>query len=270
MKDILTAPFMVEMIRTTTNMYNHGWDERNGGNISLLLDEAEVKEYLDTDKVLHKIPTGFSAPELEGRYFLVTGTGKYFKNVQYAPDVNLGLVRLTDGGETAELLWGYSDGGKFTSEFPAHMMSHVARLKVDPMNRVVMHCHPANLLAMTYVHSLDEREFTRSLWSRHTEGIMFFPDGVAVLPWMPCGTDEIGLKTAEKMRDHRVVVWAHHGVFGAGATPDEALGLIETVEKSAELYMKTAHLPILQKIDDGQLKAMAAVLGITPREGYLD
>ena len=38
MKDILTAPFMVEMIRTTTNMYNHGWDERNGGNISLLLD----------------------------------------------------------------------------------------------------------------------------------------------------------------------------------------------------------------------------------------
>ena len=43
MKDILTAPFMVEMIRTATNMYGHGWDERNGGNISLLLDEAELK-----------------------------------------------------------------------------------------------------------------------------------------------------------------------------------------------------------------------------------
>ena len=111
MKDILTAPFMVEMIRTTTNMYAHGWDERNGGNISLLLDETQVKEYLDTDKVLRPIPTGFSAPELDGKYFLVTGTGKYFKNVQYAPGVNLGLVRLTDGGKTAELLWGFSDGG---------------------------------------------------------------------------------------------------------------------------------------------------------------
>ena len=118
MKDILTAPFMMEMIRTTTNMYNHGWDERNGGNISLLLDEAEVKEYLDTEKVLRKIPTGFSAPELDGKYFLVTGTGTYFKNVQYAPDVNLGLVRLTDGGETAELLWGFSDGGKSPLSFP--------------------------------------------------------------------------------------------------------------------------------------------------------
>lgn len=47
MKDILTAPFIVEMVRTTTNMYNHGWDERNGGNISVLLDEEQLEDYLD-------------------------------------------------------------------------------------------------------------------------------------------------------------------------------------------------------------------------------
>ena len=119
MKDILTAPWMVEMIRTATNMYAHGWD-------SLLLDVADVAEYLNLNNVLRTIPTGFEAPDLEGKYFLVTGTGKYFKNVQYAPEVNLGLVRLTERGTQAELLWGYEDGGKFTSEFPAHMMSHVA------------------------------------------------------------------------------------------------------------------------------------------------
>ena len=163
MKDILTAPWMVEMIRTVTNMYDHGWDERNGGNVSLLLEESQVKEYVDS-AVLREIPTGFSCPELDGKYFLVTGTGKYFKNVQYAPEVNLGLVRLTRGGETAQLLWGFTDGGRFTSEFSAHMMSHAARLKIDPQNHVVMHCHPANLLAMTYVHSLDEKAFTRTLW----------------------------------------------------------------------------------------------------------
>ena len=60
MKDILTAPWMVEMIRTTTNMYAHGWDERNGGNISLLLDEADVAEYLDLNNVLRTIPTGWT------------------------------------------------------------------------------------------------------------------------------------------------------------------------------------------------------------------
>ena len=216
MKDILTAPFMIEMIRTASNMYDHGWDERNGGNISLLVEEDEVRKYLDTDTVLRVIPTGFTAPELEGRYCLVTGTGKYFKNVQYDPEVNLGLVRLAEGGRTAELLWGFSDGGTFTSEFPAHMMSHVSRLKIDPLNRVIMHCHPADLLAMTYVHTLDEKEFTRTLWQMCTECIVVFPDGVNVLPWMVCGTNEIGEATAEKMNTARLVVWAQHGVYGAG------------------------------------------------------
>ena len=270
MKDILTAPFMVEMIRTTTNMYAHGWDERNGGNISLLLDEAEVKEYLDTEAVLRAIPTGFSAPELDGKYFLVTGTGKYFKNVQVAPDVNLGLVRLTDGGGTAELLWGYTDGGRFTSEFPAHMMSHVARLAVDPANRVVMHCHPANLLAMTYVHTLDEREFTRTLWQMCTECIVVFPDGVNVLPWMLCGTNEIGEATAEKMKTARLVVWSLHGIYGAGKDLDETFGLIETAEKAAEIYMKIAHLPRVNTITDDMMHLLEQRFGVKGREGYLE
>lgn len=116
MKNILTAPWMVEMIRTVTNMYDHGWDERNGGNVSLLLEESQVNDYVD-GAVLREIPTGFSCPELDGKYFLVTGTGKYFKNVQYAPEINLGLVRLTDGGETAQLLWGFADGGNSRPNF---------------------------------------------------------------------------------------------------------------------------------------------------------
>ena len=42
MKDIMTAPFMVEMIRTATNMYAHGWDERNGGNIPCTISWQSV------------------------------------------------------------------------------------------------------------------------------------------------------------------------------------------------------------------------------------
>ncbi|MBR6270600.1 MAG: rhamnulose-1-phosphate aldolase [Lachnospiraceae bacterium] len=270
MKDILTAPYMVEMIRTVTNMYNHGWDERNGGNVSMLLDEADVAEYLDTETAIREIKTGFSAPQLDGKYFLVTGTGKYFKNVQYEPEINLGIVRLTDGGETARLLWGFSDGGNFTSEFPAHMMSHAARMSVDPENRIIMHCHPSNLLAMTYVHTLDEREFTRTLWRMSTECIVVFPEGVNVLPWMVCGTNEIGEATAEKMLTARLVVWAQHGIYGCGRTLDEAFGLIETAEKGAEIYMKIAHLPILNTITDEDLHKLEERFGQKGREGYLD
>ena len=269
MNDILTAPFLTEMIRTATNMYNHGWDERNGGNISLLLEENEVKDYLDLHPI-RTLETGFTAPELDGKIFLVTGTGKYFKNVQYAPDVNLGIVRLVENGTKAELLWGFTDGGRFTSEFPAHMMSHVARMKVDPDNRVVMHCHPGNLLAMTYVHDLDEKAFTRTLWQMCTECIVVFPDGVNVLPWMLCGTNEIGEATAKKMETARLVVWAQHGIYGAGRDLDETFGLIETAEKAAEIYLKIAHLPIRQTITDEQMHLLEERFGVKAREGYLN
>ena len=270
MKDILNAPFLVEMVRTTTNMYNHGWDERNGGNISLLLDADEVAEYVNMNAVIRDIPTGFEAPTLDRKYFLVTGTGKYFKNVQYDPAKNLGLVKLTDGGKNAKLLWGFTDGGKFTSEFPAHMMSHAARLAVNPDNRVVMHCHPANLLAMTYVHDLDTKAFTRTLWQMCTECIVVFPDGVNVLPWMLCGTNEIGEATAEQMNAARLVVWSQHGIYGAGTDLDETFGLIETAEKAAEIYMKIAHLPLKTTISDGQMWQLAEHLKVTPREGFLN
>ena len=160
MKDIFTAPFVEEMRKTTANMYRLGWDERNGGNISYLLDTEEVGEYLDLNHVIRSIPLGFDATAIIGKIFIVTGTGKYFKNVDADPERNLGIVRIAADGQTAELLWGYSDGGKFTSEFPAHLMSHMARLSVDPENRVVMHCHPTYTLAMNYVHELDAVSYT--------------------------------------------------------------------------------------------------------------
>jgi rhamnulose-1-phosphate aldolase len=269
MKDVLNAPWLIELVRTCSNMYRLGWDERNGGNISLLLDDEQAKDYVNLGAVLRTIPTGFSAPTLEGRYFLVTGTGKYFKNMEFEPAVNLGLVRLTDGGKTAELLWGFADGGCFTSEFPAHMMSHATRLAVDPANRVVMHCHPDNLLAMTYVHDLDERAFTRTLWQMETECIVVFPEGVNVLPWMLCGTNEIGEATAEKMKTARLVVWAQHGIYGAGRDLDEAFGLIETAEKAAGIYLKIAHLPWKQTITDEAMHQLEAHFCVQAREGYL-
>ena len=270
LQNVLNAPFLNELAETADNMYRHGWDERNGGNISLLLDEEEVLSCLDPKQVLWKKEIGFAEPELDGKYFLVTGTGKYFKNVKKDPERNLGILRLTDGGSKAELLWGYSDGGSFTSEFPAHMMSHAARLKADPENRVVMHCHPTNLLAMTYVHPLDEKAFTRTLWQMSTECVVVFPDGVNVLPWMLCGTAEIGKATAEKMKTARLVVWAQHGIYGAGKDLDETFGLIETAEKAAEIYLKIAHLPLLNTITDEQMHQLEKRFGIRAREGYLD
>lgn len=270
MKDIFTAQFVEEMKRICSNMYRLGWDERNGGNISYLLNEPEVAEYLDLNTVIRCIPIGFDAPALAGKIFIVTGTGKYFKNVELDPETNLGIIRISADGCTAELLWGYKDGGRFTSELPAHLMSHMARLAVDPENRVIMHSHPTHTLAMNYVHELDERKFTHTLWEMCTECIVVFPDGIGVLPWMLCGTNTIGEATAEKMKEFRLVVWGMHGIYGAGKTIDEAFGLIETVEKAAQIYMLTAHLPQVNTIKDSELKELAEYFGVSYRKDFLN
>ena len=105
MKNIMDAPFLTEMRRTTANMYRLGWDERNGGNISCLLQSEEVGGYIDIDSAVREIPIGFEAKELAGRIFIVTGTGRYFKNVQDDPENNLGIIRIAPDGRTARLLW---------------------------------------------------------------------------------------------------------------------------------------------------------------------
>lgn len=277
LKDVKEAPFVAEMCKTASNMYRLGWDERNGGNISYLLKEEEVAQYLDLNEVIRTIPlmgvneVDFDASPLEGKIFIVTGTGKYFKNVEHDPETNLGIVRIGKGGKEVELLWGFKDGGRPTSEFPAHMMSHMARLSVDPENRVVMHSHPTNTLAMNFVHELDEKKFTHTLWEMCTECIVVFPDGVGVLPWMLCGTAEIGKATAEKMKEFRLVVWAMHGIYGAGKTLDETFGLIETVEKAAQIYMLTAHLPRVNTIKDEDMLKLLELFGVKNyRKDFLD
>ena len=268
--NVAEAPFVKELGKTCSNMYRLGWDERNGGNISMIIPEQEVSEYLDLDKVIREIPLNFNAEELIGKYFIVTGTGKYFKNVLENPETNLGIIRIKKDGKTAELLWGYDDGGKFTSELPAHLMSHIERLKVNPENRVIMHTHPTNLLAMTFVHDLDEKSFTKTLWRMCTECMVVFSDGIGVLPWMLCGNSEIGEATAEKMKDFRLVVWAQHGIYGAGKDLDETFGLIETAEKACEIYLKIAHLEIKNTITDENLKVIADAFGVSYKEGWLD
>ncbi len=269
MYNIYEAPFLRELCDTTANMYRLGWDERNGGNISYRLKQEEVAPYLDLSRVLRTLPLDFDAGELAGELFLVTGTTKYFKNVAKCPQNNTGILRVAEGGHTVEILWGYEDGSRPTSELPTHLMNHIVRLRADPDHRVVLHCHPANTVAMTFVHELDDRAFTLTLWRMMTECLVVFPEGVGVLPWMVCGNTEIGAASAEKLRDRRVVIWAAHGIFGAGRDMDEAFGLVETVEKAAEIYNLIGTRPILQSITDAELLRLADAFHLVPRAGYL-
>ncbi|MBR2569338.1 MAG: rhamnulose-1-phosphate aldolase, partial [Paenibacillus sp.] len=199
------APFLREMMEITYTMWKNGWDERNGGNVSYIVDEAEVAQYIDITKIDRTLNLTFPVTELANKYFVVTGSGKYFKNMMADPEHNLGVIRVTEDGKSIDILWGLKGNAVPTSELPSHFMSHIERLKMDPNHRVVMHNHATNVIAMTFIHALDEKGFTRTLWEMCTECLVVFPDGIGILPWMVPGSTEIGRATAEKMKKHRAV-----------------------------------------------------------------
>lgn len=255
MKNALKSPTLKEIIRITSNLYRLGWDERNGGNISVIVDEDEINKYFPT-KPLRKFNLDFDFSYLANRYILVTGTGKYFKNIEINPSKNVGLIKIESDGKHASICWGLDDGGLPTSELPTHLMNHIERLKINPKHRVVIHSHPTHLVASTFVLPEDENEITKIFWKMITECIVVFPEGVGYVPWMVCGNTEIGLATAKKIKDYRVVIWGMHGIFATGETIDEAFGLIETVEKAAEIYFLVKD-SVKQTITDEQLKDVA-------------
>ena len=76
--------------------------------------------------------------------------------------------------------------------------------------------------------------------------------------------------TAKKMKEFRLVIWGMHGIYGAGKTMDETFGLIETVEKAAQIYMLTAHLPRVNTIRDTEMQSLAEYFGVDYRKDFLN
>jgi rhamnulose-1-phosphate aldolase len=263
--DMQSAWFVDAMVKATTDCWEKGWDERNGGNVSLRLLDSDIAPYAPS--VLRTIALADPIPELAGQSYIVTGTGKFFRNVQLDPRNTLGIIRLTGDGSALELLWGFADGGGPTSELPAHLQSHLARQKLTGgRDRVIMHCHATNLIALTYMLELTDANVTRALWEGSTECLVVFPDGVGTMPWMIPGTEVIGEATARSLGRRALVLWPFHGVFGAGPTLDDAFGLIDTAEKAAEILVKVLSMGgPRQTITTADLTALAARFKVAPQ-----
>ncbi len=238
------SDFVQGFIALMTEAYAKNWHERNGGNLSYRLSTEELAfaknqcaaEIKDADQWT---PLGISVPVLANECFLVTGSGKYFKNVRQAPAENLGIVQIDDTGERYSVIWGFENGGRPTSELPAHLANHASRKKAtNGRHRVMYHAHLNDMIALTFVLPLCSRVFSREIWSAITECPVVVPEGVGVLPLMTPGSREIAEASGQLMEQFSVVVWAHHGVFCSGTTFDDTFGLMETVDKASGIVVK--------------------------------
>jgi len=218
-----------------------GWHERNGGNLTYRMRPEEVQYcarffYKEPGQWV-KMPV--QADNLKGEYFITTGSGKFLENVELEPQKNIAIVEINDAGDSYRIVWGLEGGGRPTSEFPTHFMNHSIRKRVtNGENRVIYHAHTPFIIALTQVLPLKAEIFTRMLWKSATECCVVFPGGVGVVPWMVPGGRDIAVATSKLMEKYDLAIWAHHGIFGTGEDFNSTFGLVDTVEKSAEILVK--------------------------------
>ncbi len=270
---VTDAPFLRSFVQMADDGYHNGYHERNGGNLSYRMTIEEmysVVHEMKTDRPWMDI--GAEVPELAGEFFLVTGTGRFFRHVKDDTENTCGIIEIDTTGKQYRILWGFADGGRPTSELPTHLLNHQVKKKLtDGKHRVIYHCHPENVIALTFVLPLTDAAFTKEIWQTMTECPVIFPSGIGVLPWMVCGSDEIGLATAEKMKDYDAVIWAHHGIFVSGDTFDNTFGLCHTIEKAASVAVKIRSMQPTrrQTITRPMLEALAKAFHIHLTERFL-
>ena len=276
MNSILETSCLKGFIRMCTDGWQQGWHERNGGNLTYRMTDADVaacRPFFDRTP-REWVKMGVQADNLAGEYFITTGSGKFFRNVEPAPAANIGIVEISETGDSWRIVWGLENGAKPTSEFPSHFLNHsVRKAATGGANRVIYHCHATNLIALTYILPLTDRDFSRALWQSATECPVVFPEGVGVCPWMVPGGAEIALATSEKMKTYQAAVWAQHGLFASGPDFDVTFGLAHTIEKAAEIYVKVLSAGqghVRQTIPDIALRAIARDFGVTLNEAFLE
>lgn len=271
---ILDIKVLKDYIRMCNDGWLQGWHERNGGNLTYRMTDEEVNEcrpYFSFERPW--VNMGVQADNLKNEYFLATGSGKFFRNVILEPQDNICIVEINDKGDSYRIVWGLVKGGRPTSEFPSHFMNHsVRKAATNGENRVIYHAHPANVIALTYVLPLTAKAFTRALWQSATECPVVFPNGVGVVEWMVPGGSDIAMATSRLMEKYEAAVWAHHGLFCSGPDFDITFGLMHTIEKAAEIFVKVLSMgkDIKQTITDDNLRAIAKEFGVTLNEEFLD
>ena len=271
---VLDSKIMQGYMRMANDGWLQGWHERNGGNLTYRMRPEEVEEVRDDlhfDGEWKDI--GTSVPGLAGEFFIATGSGKYFRNVESQPEDSCCICEIDGSGEKYRVVWGLVNGGRPTSEFPSHLMNHeVKKAATGGRHRVIYHCHPANTIALTFVLPLTDEAFTRELWEMATECPVVFPSGVGVVPWMVPGGRAIAVATSELMKQYDVAIWAHHGMFCSGEDFDLTFGLMHTVEKSAEILVKVISMTggaKRQTITPDDLRALAKDFRVELPEKFL-
>lgn len=245
-----------------------GAAEGAAGNLSIC-----IREPMDVTSIfpcMQLIQLPVPAPDLVGATLIVTGSGRRLRHIMDSPEENLACIVVESDGQVGKLFTApNAQFQRVTSEFNSHLAVHQDQMRSrDVKLHTVLHAQPIYLTYLSHLHDYqDERYLNRHLLRWQPETIFNFPEGIGILPFLLPGSAQLTTETTLAMREHRIVIWAQHGLL---ARSDDsifhALDLIEYAEAAAHYeYLNLAAGGLNAGLTPENLRSISAAWNIRQR-----
>lgn len=225
-----------EVAEVAGYLWQKGWAERNGGNITINITDIVDDEIKSMKPISDVILLGKPLLNLKGGYFFCKGTNRRMRDLARWPMENGSVIRVLD--DCASYVIIADDPVKPTSELASHLAMHDYQISINSGYKAVLHTHPIDLIAMTHnAEFLKKDKLTYLLWSMIPETRAFCPKGLGIIPYKMPSTVELADATVEVLKEYDVVMWEKHGVCSVSENIMEAFDMVDTLSKSAQIYL---------------------------------
>jgi rhamnulose-1-phosphate aldolase len=210
--------------------------EGAAGNISICLRwPVEVRNHFP---VLGELTLPEPVPELAGATFIVSGSGRRLREIIDDPTASLACLVVNEGGKTAKLYTSFHRRfERVTSEFNSHLAVHYDQICATDTNfHAVIHAQPVHLTYLSHIPRYqDEKYLNQHLLRWQPETIINLPEGIGLIPFRIPGSPELMASNVERLRTHRIVIWAKHGVMArSDVSVKRAADRVEYAETAAK------------------------------------
>jgi len=225
-----------EIAEVAGYLWQKGWAERNGGNITVNLTDLVDDEIRNYPPISDVIPIGRTLPHLRGCYFYCKGTNMRMRDLARYPMENGAIIRILNDCSNYTIV--ADNPVKPTSELASHLLMHNYLISKGSNYKAALHTHPIDLIAMTHHPNFLKKDvLTHLLWSMIPETRAFCPRGLGIVPYALPGSFNLADATIRELDEYDVVMWEKHGICAVRENIMEAFDMIDTLSKSAQIYL---------------------------------
>ena len=218
-------------------LWINGWAEANAGNFSVNITEL-LKNTGFTFEKSRGIRTNNIYKYLRCNYILVSCTGSKMRDIAENPLTGLCLLYINEKGNIYyNIPLDNNINKKPTSELLTHLEIQNLLSEKKSENKVVIHTHPAEVIAITHIKKYcSENNLNKLLFSVQPEVSLIFPEGIGFVPYYTTGSEKLAIKTKKKFKKHNIVLWEKHGCVSIGKNFNDAFDKIDVLVKSIKIF----------------------------------